>query len=66
MPSTMGNVTVAFGVLSHAGTLTLTVVADPERCTDLPVLVEALRRRGRPREPDALVGHPHPRPQPLQ
>src|SRR6186997_1036569 len=25
MPSTMGNVTVAFGVLSYAGTLTLTV-----------------------------------------
>jgi diacylglycerol O-acyltransferase len=44
VPSTMGNVTVAFGLLSYAGTLTLTVVADPERCTDLPVLVEALRR----------------------
>jgi WS/DGAT/MGAT family acyltransferase len=82
VPSTMGNVTVAFGVLSYAGTLTLTVVADPERCTDLPVLVEALQREldalassdssplplrtdvtgGRPREPDALAGHPHPGP----
>ena len=46
----MGNVTVAFGVLSYAGTLTLTVVADPERCTDLPVLVEVLQR-----ELDALA-----------
>jgi len=44
VPSTMGNVTVAFGVLSYAGILTLTVVADPERCPDLPVLVEALQR----------------------
>jgi diacylglycerol O-acyltransferase len=43
LPSTMGNVTVAFGVLSYAGTLTVTVVADPGRCTDLPVLAEALQ-----------------------
>ncbi len=42
--STMGNVTVAFGVLSYAGTLTVTIVADPERCPDLPVLAEALQR----------------------
>jgi WS/DGAT/MGAT family acyltransferase len=27
-----GNVAVAFGVLSNAGTLTVTVVADPDRC----------------------------------
>jgi diacylglycerol O-acyltransferase len=50
VPSIMGNVTVAFGVLSYAGTLTLTVVADPEHCTDLPVLVEVLQR-----ELDALA-----------
>jgi hypothetical protein len=43
VPSTMGKLKVAFGVLSYAGTLTLTVVADPERCTDLPLLVEAFQ-----------------------
>ncbi len=38
-----GNVTVAFGALSYAGTLTVTVVADADRVPDLPVLVAALR-----------------------
>jgi WS/DGAT/MGAT family acyltransferase len=38
-----GNVTVAFAVLSYAGTLVVTVVADPQRCPDLPVLVTHLQ-----------------------
>ncbi len=40
---TTGNVTVAFGALSYAGTLTITVIADPDACPDLPVLVTALQ-----------------------
>jgi diacylglycerol O-acyltransferase / wax synthase len=38
-----GNATVAFAVLSYAGVLTITVVADAERVPDLPVLLEALQ-----------------------
>lgn len=38
-----GNITVAFAALSYAGTLVDTVVADPERCPDLPVLVANLQ-----------------------
>jgi diacylglycerol O-acyltransferase len=38
-----GNVTVAFAALSYAGELTVTVVADPDRCPDLPVLAAALQ-----------------------
>ena len=37
-----GNVTVAFAALSYAGTLAITLVADPEACPDLPALREAL------------------------
>ncbi|MFI9561235.1 wax ester/triacylglycerol synthase domain-containing protein [Nonomuraea endophytica] len=37
-----GNVTVTFTVLSYAGALAITVVADRERCPDLPILVAAL------------------------
>ena len=37
-----GNVTVAFTVLSYAGTLAITVVADPDACPDLPLLRAAL------------------------
>jgi diacylglycerol O-acyltransferase / wax synthase len=37
-----GNVTVAFAVLSYAGTLTMTVAADPDHVGDLDVLVAAL------------------------
>jgi WS/DGAT/MGAT family acyltransferase len=33
-----GNVTVAFAVLSYAGTLVVTAVADSRRCPDLPLL----------------------------
>jgi hypothetical protein len=39
----LGNVTVAFAVLSYVGTLTVTVVADRDQCADLPVLVDALQ-----------------------
>lgn len=39
-----GNVTVAFAVLSYAGTLTITAIADPEACPDLAELCEALTR----------------------
>jgi WS/DGAT/MGAT family acyltransferase len=39
-----GNVTVAFVVLSYAGTLNVTVVADPDCCPDLDDLAEALQR----------------------
>ncbi len=39
---TTGNVTVAFAVLSYAGTLTMTVAADPDQVGDLDVLVAAL------------------------
>lgn len=38
-----GNVTVAFAVLSYAGALTVTVIADPDACPDLPVVVRALQ-----------------------
>jgi diacylglycerol O-acyltransferase len=39
-----GNVTVAFTALSYAGTLAITVIADPDACGDLTVLEDALRR----------------------
>ena len=38
-----GNVTVGFAVLSYAGTLAVTVIADPGRCPDLPVLLARLQ-----------------------
>ena len=37
-----GNATVSFDVLSYAGTLSITVVADPDHVPDLPVLAAAL------------------------
>jgi diacylglycerol O-acyltransferase / wax synthase len=48
-----GNVTVSFVVLSYAGTLTITVVADPDRVPDLPILSTALQA-----ELDALTASP--------
>jgi hypothetical protein len=42
---TTGNVTVAFAALSYAGTLVVTVVADPDGCPDLPVLAAGLQRQ---------------------
>jgi diacylglycerol O-acyltransferase / wax synthase len=41
--TTTGNVTVCFAVLSYAGRLTVTVVADPATCPDLPALVSGLQ-----------------------
>ena len=38
-----GNVTVAFAVLSYAGRLTVTVIADPEQCGDLPDIAAELQ-----------------------
>ena len=50
-----GNVTVAFAVLSYAGTIGVTVMADPDACPDVDILRDALRaeldaltKRGRP------------------
>jgi len=37
-----GNVSVAFAALSYAGTLAITVVADPDACPDLDVVPAAL------------------------
>jgi diacylglycerol O-acyltransferase len=39
---TAGNVTVAFAVLSYAGTLGITVIIDPDAFPELDLLVEAL------------------------
>ena len=38
-----GNVTVSFAALSYAGTLTVTLVADPEHCPDLPLVAAELQ-----------------------
>jgi len=38
-----GNVTVAFGALSYAGTLAITIIADPDAVPDMSVLTTALR-----------------------
>jgi len=40
---TAGNVTVAFAALSYAGTLVVTLVADPEVCPDLPQVRDDLQ-----------------------
>jgi diacylglycerol O-acyltransferase len=40
---TAGNVTVAFAILSYAGTLTTTVIVDPDAVPDIDVLTSALR-----------------------
>ncbi|SFB43258.1 acyltransferase, WS/DGAT/MGAT [Amycolatopsis marina] len=45
-----GNMTVSFVALSYRDTLLVTVIADSDRCPDLPVLVAALQR-----ELDALA-----------
>jgi WS/DGAT/MGAT family acyltransferase len=39
----LGNVTVTFMALSYAGTLTVTVIADPDQLPDLAVLIDALQ-----------------------
>ena len=38
-----GNITVGFAALSYAGTLTVTVMADPDTCLDLPCIVAQLQ-----------------------
>lgn len=38
-----GNVTVSFAVFSYAGTLTVTIIADPDVVEDLPTLRDALQ-----------------------
>jgi diacylglycerol O-acyltransferase len=38
-----GNIIVSFTVLSYAGTLTITAVADPDHVPDLPILTRALQ-----------------------
>ena len=42
LSSAAGNVTVAFAVLSYAGSLTITVIADPDTCPDLSELRDLL------------------------
>ena len=44
VPTITGNITVAFAALSYAGRLHVSVIADPERCPDLPAIGEALQR----------------------
>lgn len=39
-----GNVTLGVGVLSYAGQLNYTVVADPDAVPDVPVFLSGLRR----------------------
>jgi diacylglycerol O-acyltransferase / wax synthase len=43
--ATAGNVAVSFGVLSYAGRLTVTVVADPDACPELDALCAALQQQ---------------------
>jgi diacylglycerol O-acyltransferase len=54
-----GNVTVAFAVLSYAGTLTITATVDPRCCPDLPALVAGLQN-----QLDLLTADPRPEPAP--
>jgi hypothetical protein len=39
-----GNVTVSFSILSYAGTLTITINADPDTCSDFERLQETLQQ----------------------
>jgi diacylglycerol O-acyltransferase / wax synthase len=57
---TTGNVTVAFAASSYAGTLTITIIADPTHHPDLEILVRALQGElasGVPRT-DPRLGRP--------
>ncbi len=67
---TAGNVTVAFAILSYAGTLTTTVIVDPDAVPDVTALATALRgelesltgaagppRHATPPRPGADSGH---------
>ena len=42
-----GNVTVSFAAMSYAGTLTITLIADPDTCPDLSELRDALEEEVR-------------------
>ena len=42
LSSASGNVTVSFAILSYAGSLTITLIADPDTCPDLSDLRDAL------------------------
>jgi WS/DGAT/MGAT family acyltransferase len=44
VPMITGNITIAFAALSYAGTLQISILADPGHCPDLPVALAALRR----------------------
>ena len=44
IPMVTGNITVAFAAMSYAGRLTVTVIADPSHCADLPAIATALQR----------------------
>ncbi|MBN1173855.1 MAG: DUF1298 domain-containing protein, partial [Micromonosporaceae bacterium] len=61
--ATSGNVTVAFAVLSYAGTLAITTVADPDTCPDVERLAGYLQAEldlltlGASPAPDAHQGH---------
>jgi diacylglycerol O-acyltransferase / wax synthase len=39
-----GNVTVGIGVVSYAGQLNISVIADRDSCPDLPVFISGLDR----------------------
>ena len=39
-----GNVTVGIGVVSYAGQLNISVIADRDNCPDLPVFISGLDR----------------------
>jgi diacylglycerol O-acyltransferase len=43
IPVTSGNVTITFAAASYAGTLRITILSDPARTPDAPVLAAALR-----------------------
>jgi len=43
VPATSGNVTITFAAASYAGTLRITILSDPARTPDAPVLAAALR-----------------------
>lgn len=45
LPTTAGNVTVGFAVLSYAGVLSVTITADPATCPDLDDLAERLQQQ---------------------
>jgi WS/DGAT/MGAT family acyltransferase len=52
-----GNVTVSFDVLSYAGTLSITVVADPDHVPDLPILAAALQAELAAAGAEPTAGH---------